>query len=277
MTQSRHTRIFAGCMAAIGLAASLAGQPGATSGTVTVSPGEAGTTIPESISPAPTPGKWQNFWINRVREFVSENATLDPAKRNIVFVGDSLTQGFKLKTFFPDLPVLNRGIVSDGVADFPSGRNVWRGVTRRLNESIFDCRPSHLFLLIGTNDVGVKEIPLDYWFGAYQYVVRQTRDRFPDVKIVLVTCPPSGEAYARHDTLNRRIREWNTRIRDYASSEGCRLIDLHALLADKEGMLSPDLTRDGLHFNETGYGRWADSVRKILREDGVIRDEAGRP
>jgi lysophospholipase L1-like esterase len=238
---------------------------------------ESSITLPASISPAPTPGKWQNIWIGRVKEFIAENATLDPAKRNIVFVGDSLTQAFKLKTFFPSLPVLNRGIVSDGVADFPSGRNVWRGITRRMDESIFDCRPSHMFLLIGTNDVGVKEVPLDYWLGAYEYVVLQTRQKFPDVKIILVTCPPSGEAYARHDNLNRRILEWNTRIRDYATSEGLRLIDLHALLADKEGMLPPELTRDGLHFNETGYERWANAVRAILREDGIAADTPAKP
>src|SRR5438045_2949215 len=100
------------------------------------------------------------------------------------------------------------GIVSDGVCDFPEGRLHWRGVTHRLDECVYNCRPSHLFFLIGTNDVGAMSIPLEYWLGAYKYVVQQTRLKFPDVKIILVTCPPTGEAYARHATLNPRIIEW---------------------------------------------------------------------
>src|SRR5205814_2154141 len=140
--------------------------------------------LPPSIAPPPPPGKWENFWIARVKEFIAENAPLDPKKRNIVFLGDSLTQGFKLKTYFPDLRVLNRGIVSDGGCDFPSGRSIYRGVTHRMDESIFNCNPSHLFYLIGSNDVGATSIPLDYWFGAYEFVISQTRFKFPDVKII---------------------------------------------------------------------------------------------
>ncbi len=227
-------------------------------------------TLPASISPAPSPGKWQKFWINRVEEFIEENKSLDPTKRNIVFVGDSLTQGFKLKSFFPGLPALNRGIVSDGMCDFPSGRNIWRGVTRRMDESIFDCNPSHVFFLVGTNDVGVLDVPLEYWLAGYKYVTSRTLKKFPDVKIILVTCPPSGEAYTRNKTLNARILEWNVLVRRFAKDENFRLIDLYALLADKDGMLPPDLTRDGLHFNQTGYERWAGAVRAILREDGLI-------
>lgn len=227
------------------------------------------TSLATSISPAPVPGKWQNFWIDRVRVFITENAALDKDKRYIVFLGDSLTQGFKLQNFFTDLPVLNRGISSDGVCDFPEGRNLYRGVTRRMKECVYDCRPSHLVFLIGTNDVGVSSVPLDYWHGAYKYVIQQTRAKFPNVKIILVTCPPCGAPYAKRETLNPRIVEWNKVIRAYAEKEGFPLVDLHALLADKDGQLPPDLTSDGLHFNQAGYERWANAVRPLLKgEEG---------
>lgn len=216
-----------------------------------------------------TPGKWQQFWLDRVNGFIAENATLPAGRRNIVFLGDSLTQGFKLNTFFPGLPVLNRGIVSDGVADFPNGKNPWRGVNQRLKESVFDCNPSHVFFTIGTNDVG-SGIGMDYWFKEYTEVLDKIRAWFPDVKIVIMTCPPSGPPYKRVETLNPKIVEWNTRIREYAKTQNFRVIDLHALLASPEGVLPPDLTRDGLHFNQTGYERWAEKVKEILREDGAM-------
>lgn len=225
--------------------------------------------MPASIRPAPAPGKWQNFWIDRVKNFAAENAKLEPKSRNIVFLGDSLTQGFKLADFFPGLPVLNRGIVSDGVCDFPEGKNVWRGVTRRMTECVYDCRPSYLIFLIGSNDVGVQSAPLDYWMGAYKYVIGQTQRKFPDVKIILVTCPPSGQAYANHNTFNPRILEWNTMIRKYAAEQKFRLVDLYALLAGKDGLLPEDMTRDGLHFKQPGYVLWADAMHKFFKEDGV--------
>lgn len=227
-------------------------------------------TLASGVSPSPTPGKWQQFWLNRVKEFKAENKTLDPAKKNIVFLGDSLTQGFKLKTFFPELPVLNRGIVSDGVADFPNSKTSWRGITNRMKESIFDCNPSHLFLLIGTNDVG-SGVSLDYWFDQYKKVIAQTRQKFPDVKIIIVTCPPSGEPYKRVATLNPQILKWNEMIKKYAAEQKFRIIDLYTLLANKDGILPPELTKDGLHFNQIGYERWANAVRPILREDGIIK------
>ena len=60
-------------------------------------------------------------------------------------------------------------------------------------------------------------------------------------------------------------------IKKYAAEEKFRVIDLYALLANNDGILPPELTRDGLHFNQTGYERWAEAIRPILREDGVIK------
>jgi hypothetical protein len=34
------------------------------------------------------------------------------------------------------------------------------------------------------------------------------------------------------------------------------------------------MTRDGLHFNQIGYDRWAQAARGILKEDGVIQGES---
>jgi len=223
--------------------------------------------------PAPTPGKWQRFWLNRVEKFRAENKTLDPGKKNIVFLGDSLTQGFQLKEYFPELPALNRGIGSDGVCSYPSSEHSWRGVTHRMKDSVFDCNPSHLFFLIGTNDVGPESIPIEYWLGAYKYVIRQTRKVFPEVKIILVTCPPTGLKYKRHEHLNARLLEWNKLVQQCAKKEDCRLIDLYSLLVGEDGLLPDEMTRDGLHFNHLGFERWAKAVRQILIEDGVVKED----
>ena len=52
------------------------------------------------------------------------------------------------------------------------------------------------------------------------------------------------------------------------------MIDFHAMVVGKDGMLPPEMTGDGLHFNQIGYEKWANAVRAILKEDGVIKDGA---
>ena len=224
-----------------------------------------------AVQPTPVPklGKWQQFWVDRVELFEKENEKLDPEKKNIVFLGDSLTQGFKVDKYFPDLPVLNRGIGSDGVCNFPSSKEPYRGVTHRLKESIYDCNPSHIFFLIGTNDVGSSIIPLEYWLGAQKYVIRSAKKQFPDVKIVLLTCPPTGLNYRSHVYLNEKLLAWNELIKQSAKDEDCGLIDLYSLLVNEEGLLPDEMTRDGLHFNSLGYDKLVVEVKKILEEDGI--------
>ena len=141
-----------------------------------------------------------------------------------------------------------------------------------MKESIFDCNPSHIFFLIGTNDIGSRSIPIEYWLGAYKYVIGRARSMFADVKIILVTCPPTGTNYRYHEHLNKRILEWNELIKKTASEENCRLIDLYALLVGDDGLLPAEMTRDGLHFNNIGYDIWTKEIQKILKEDGIIKD-----
>ncbi len=168
--------------------------------------------------------------------------------------------------------VLNRGIVSDGVCNFPSAKLPWRGITHRLKESVNDCNPSHIFFLIGTNDVGKDTIPLEYWLGAYKFVIGQARRSFPEVKIILVTCPPTGLKYARHEHLNKRLLLWNDLIKKTATEENCRLIDLYSLLVGSDGLMPEEMTRDGLHFNKIGYDRWAEKVKEIFKQDGIMKE-----
>ena len=221
-------------------------------------------------TPVPKPGRWQKFWLDRVEVFKAENAKLDPAKKNIIFLGDSLTQGFNLDIYFPGISMLNRGIVSDGVANVPEAPLPWRGITHRLKESIYDCNPSHLFFLIGTNDVGRKNIPYEYWLGNYKYVIWQARKRFPEIKIILVTCPPTGLKYKKNEYLNQRLTMWNEIIRKTAQEEKCELIDLHALLVDEKGLLPDEMTGDGLHLNDLAFKKWTQEIHKILKRDGII-------
>src|SRR5262245_5697079 len=85
-------------------------------------------------------------WENRVRAFKEQNLGL----QNIVLLGDSITEGFEVTKYFPGRRVLNRGIGADVIGnDMPT--NDFRGVLQRLDNSVFDCAATDVFILIGIN------------------------------------------------------------------------------------------------------------------------------
>ncbi len=207
----------------------------------------------------PTSGdRWIQHYIDRVEQFKAENAGLERGERYFVFVGDSITEMFPLAEHFPDKPVLNRGITSDGI-----GMDV-RGVLNRMNESIFDCSPAVVFLLIGVNDLPHEGKTPQSCFDAYRRIVDEIQAKLPAVKLVLQTCLPTGESYKRHAYLNPRIEEYNTKIRELAKERELPLIDLHPLYRDEQGLLRSEMTRDGLHIKKECYGAWAEKVKAFL-------------
>ncbi len=227
------------------------------SGPASAAPVEA-TAEPVS-PPVPTPDRWAQLYLDRVALFQQENAQLPPTRKNFVFVGDSITQGFPLEEYFPGLPVLNRGIVSDGIG-FDR-----RGVLNRMDSSIFDCTPSVVVLLIGVNDLAHDWVTVEQCFEGYRTIVDRVLDRLPEVKLVLCTVLPTGRKYSRHAYLNPRIDQMNESIRLLARERQLEWVDLHALYRDEEGFLPDALSRDGLHPSKEAYQLWADAVRMYLK------------
>ena len=58
--------------------------------------------------------------------------------------------------------------------------------------------------------------------------------------------------------------EFNRRLAIIAADERCGLMKIHAPLADSEGLLRRDYSRDGLHLNEAGYRVWAGMIGNVL-------------
>src|SRR5262249_13212291 len=185
---------------------------------------------------------------DRVALFKAENAKLDPKARHVVLVGDSLTEGFtaaRMKKFLPNLGplTLNRGIGADGV-----GLNE-RGVLHRLDESVFACHPSHVFLLIGVNDLHRDGSGVEPAARVYEEVVKKIHEGAKDAKLFVVTLAPTCKGYA---VMNPGIVRYNDKLRAIATANGCGLVDLHARVV-KDGALPEAFTSEGLHWTDATY------------------------
>lgn len=221
-----------------------------------------------TVTATPTVNKWAKLYNDRVDLFMLENSRLPVGRKNLVFVGDSITQGFDLPKYFPGYPVLNRGIGSDGITTIPGGPST-RGVTNRLGPSILDTNPAIVFILIGTNDIGQATVPLDYWFDAYERIITVTMAQLPATKIVIQLPPPTGLAFARHLKWNPRKDDFNKRLRQLATKHKLEIVDLDSMFRDQEGLLRADLTGDGLHLRAEAYKMWAAAVMPILQRAGI--------
>lgn len=239
---------------ALALAASLIAARGpALAGDVTAPAPPTATAAPPAESPA------VRRYRTRLERFREENAALDPATRNAVFVGDSITEAFPLARFLEGRRALNRGIGGD-----TTGAVGARGVIRRLDESVFACRPSVMFLQIGVNDLNGTETPPERIVTGVAAIVDAVRARLPDLPIVLGTVLPTAEKWKRHAALNARIEAFNAGLRALARERGLPLLDLHAAYRGDDGLLPADMTRDGLHLLPDAYAKWADLARPLL-------------
>ena len=212
-------------------------------------------------APAAAQDRWARLYEERVARFEAENEQLGGRDRNVVLLGDSLTQGWeccgRVRTYLPGVRhrLLNRGIGSDGTGAFR------RGILRRMEASVYDTRPSHVFLLIGVNDIGRDGRGIARTAPAYSEIVRRIRERLPRTHLTLITLSPVTGRYA---DMGPAIVRFNEHVRSVAREQGLELIDLHALLADERGELPPIMAGDGLHFDNPGYRILGAEIERIV-------------
>ncbi|MFN3648128.1 MAG: GDSL-type esterase/lipase family protein [Armatimonadota bacterium] len=195
---------------------------------------------------------------NRVRAFRDQNQVF----RNVVLLGDSITEGFEVPRYFPGRRVLNRGIGGDVIGNQLAPDDP-RGVLKRLDESIFDCAPSHVFLMIGINDLNGGHT-VDGMETGYRELLRRVKEHSPQLRVyVQSVLPTRGDFAAR----NEPVREFNRRLERLAREAGYPYLDLHRLFVDDGGELKAEYTPDGLHLNDAGYRVWLREVERVLGWD----------
>lgn len=211
----------------------------------------------EPAKPAPDWGAlFKIHWQNRVKAFNEQNLAL----QNVVLLGDSITEGFEVAKYFAGRRVLNRGIGADVIGnDMPADDP--RGVLQRLDNSVFDCGATDLFILIGINDLNTGR-KVEAMEKGYREMLTRIRARRPDLRIFVQTVLPTRGAHAKQ---NEPVRDFNRRLKAMAPEFKCTVIDLHALMADDAGELKADFTNDGLHLTEPAYRLWRAEVLKALK------------
>ncbi len=210
---------------------------------------------PQSDKPADLGALFRMHWDNRVKSFKEQNL----AWRNVVLLGDSITEGFDVTTYLPGRRVLNRGIGADVIGNgLPADDR--RGILRRLDSSVFDCAAADVFLMIGINDLGAGR-SLEVMEQGYREILRRIQESAPSVRVHVQSVLPTRGKYARH---NANVREFNDRLRKLATEFKYDYLDLHKLMVDGQGELKDEFTPEGLHLKPAAYAVWRAELLKVL-------------
>ena len=188
----------------------------------------------------------------QVRQF----KTYSDSKKDIIFLGNSITARAKWNELLELPNARNRGISGDTTF----------GILERLDE-VTEGQPEKIFILIGINDIS-RDFPDEVILQNYKEIINRIQKESPRTKIYIETILPvnkSFEAYKRHYNKDEHILYINNQLRKIAPEMGVTLIDIYPYFLDDQDRLAADFTDEGLHLNEKGYLKWATILKPYLK------------
>jgi lysophospholipase L1-like esterase len=199
---------------------------------------------------------FQKTWRDRRQGFA---ATEQKDRGSVVFLGDSITQGWgdKLIPSFAGVHVSNRGLSGDTT----------RGVLVRLPEDVLALKPSAVVLLIGTNDLEESATP-EVIAGNVKLILDSLHQHSPQMPVVLCAVFPSSATKKRSAEQIKQLNQlYRTLIRDQPQ---VTYLDTWTLFADAQGDAKSEEFPDLLHPNAAGYAKWTAAVRPVLATLGFL-------
>ena len=197
---------------------------------------------------------------NQLGRYHEDNARLqsEPAESGrVVFLGDSITDMWKIAQYFPGKPYVNRGI----------GGQTTPQMLVRIYPDVINLRPSVLVVLAGTNDIARNTGPQSAEMIEDNFRAITEIARAHNIKIVLCSLTPVSDYTARKQTVQRPpadillLNEW---LKKYAEQIHAAYVDYHSALADSGGFLKEGYSTDGLHPNDKGYAIMAPLVQAAI-------------
>lgn len=192
-------------------------------------------------------------FLERFKEENKEVATLPVSERKVVFMGNSITEGWLQTdaTFFREHGFINRGI----------GGQTTPQMLLRFRQDVIDLKPRAVVILAGTNDIAgntgsmSNEEILNNIASMSELAVSH------GIKVILCSILPASDyswSPGKHPDI--RIPQVNGLIKEYASRNKHVYVDFFTAMADAKNGLPLQLAEDGVHPTKLGY----DKMKTIL-------------
>jgi hexosaminidase len=168
-------------------------------------------------------------------------------KQDIIFLGNSITNGNEWDELFGDGHIKNRGISGD----------ITFGILNRLDE-VTARKPAKIFLLIGINDLAAGTSP-DSIAKRILLIAARIHRETPSTKLYVQSVLPVNDAFNKfptHVNKGEQIKALNAALMATADSGNYHFINLYPFFCNKNGKLDTLYTNDGLHEKGPGYMFW---------------------
>jgi cephalosporin-C deacetylase len=209
----------------------------------------------------------RNDWaeMKRYRDDDARIGLSKPGEKRVVFMGDSITDGWIRQTpeFFKDKPYVDRGI---------SGQTTPQMLVR-FRQDVVNLHPKVVVILAGTNDIAGNTGPATPEMIQDNLVSMVEIARANGIKVVLSSITPSDDFWWNPGTKpQNRIAEMNTWIKAYAAKHGLVYLDYYSPMVDDHGGMKKEFTRDGVHPNPAGF-----ALMGKLAEEAIAASLASKP
>ena len=195
-------------------------------------------------------------WLGRYRAD-NEKLTASGQKVDVVFMGDSITEGWARS----DPAFFSNGIVGRGISAQTSPQ-----MLVRLYQDVISLRPRVVHIMAGTNDIAHNTGPM---------TAQETQNNIQamceiawshKIRIVLGSVPPASKYWWRPEAQPKpealALNEW---MRGYAKKIGAKYADYAAVLTDSNGQVKPELAKDEVHPTPAGYAAMRPVAEAALR------------
>jgi lysophospholipase L1-like esterase len=205
--------------------------------------------------------KLKNDWANLDR-FREDNLRLgepSPNEARVVFMGNSITEGWKdlCPEFFSGRPYINRGI---------SGQTTPQMLVR-FRPDVINLKPKVVVILAGTNDIAGNTGPstLEMIEDNIESMVDLAETN--GIKVVICSVLPAIDYWWNPGVEPaEKIVALNGWLRKYAASKKITYVDFYSNMADNKNGLKSDYSEDGVHPNKKGY-----QVMEPLIDEAIAR------
>lgn len=195
--------------------------------------------------------------LSTYRQQDADLAARGSAAHRVVFMGDSITQGWDRdhQTLFADPRRINRGI---------SGQTTGQ-MLLRFRQDVIALRPETVVLLAGTNDIAGNTGDTDDATIRGNIQSMAELARAAGIRVVLVSILPADHYWwaPKVDPV-ARIAATNQWLRDYAARGRLAYVDLFTPLLGTKGAIDPRYSRDGVHPNAAGYAVMERAIGPVL-------------
>jgi lysophospholipase L1-like esterase len=187
----------------------------------------------------------KHYYDNKVAQFEEENKSIIPGETDVVFLGDSLTDGCDLSLYYPDYTTLNRGIGADTTI----------GLEKRLDVSVYAVKPKVVVMLIGANNLSTM-------FDNYEKILLSMKENLPDSRVILVSLTSMGGTWGRNNNLAAFN---NVKIKALAEKYGYEFVDVYTPLLNLEtNEIYENYTTDGGHLTHEGYLVLTGEIKAVI-------------